>query len=780
MPIIPPRLDDRSFPDLVEELLSRIPGHTPEWTHARVGDPGRTLLELFAWLADSILYRANLIPERQRLAFLRLLGASLRPAEAASGVVSVHFDTEVLQPSVSLRAFASLRKPVPFETLDELTVVHLTAEAYRKRPLTETERQQHASMLPRLAQVYGLDPKAQHGFYATTPVFPLGAADPRGLDLVTETVDGSLWLALLAPKAEHVAALREDLTKGNGQGPRVLSVGVSPVMEVPALSELLGARGRLPHVWEVTGTPAADGLPVYHRITVVADSTQELSRRGVVRLLLPSDLGAPVNDVRTDSRAGLGDRPPRLDDPRVAARLVTWLRLRPSGKPERFALGWVDINAVEVDQRETTGGRLIGQSDGSAEQEFRLPSGSVERATFQLFIEEPGAGYREWRLIEDLALARRDEPVYALDSEAGAARCGDGVRGRVPPAGAQVLVARMRSGGGAAGNLPPGSLKDISAFRVDGSPAPGLRVQQPEPTLGGRDAETLAEAERRIPALLRHVDRAVTEEDYRRLAASTPGVQLGRVEVLPRFEPRRRRDGVPGVVSVMVLPTATRLEPPYPRADRPLLEAVHAYLDARRPLTTELYVIGCEYVPLGLGVGITVREGFGRETVVQAVRQAVRRFIFPLPAGGPTGEGWPLGRDVQDRELYVAVAQVPGVASIAGVSLFAWGTVTRVLRDPRRAGATADVARFTVEPPAPSARQAEGPVNPSWLQLKGSTATTPVELSIADWQLPELLKVAVNADGEVPTMLHGIGDEGSVGVDSSQAGVAVPMVPEVC
>ena len=486
MPIIPPRLDDRSFPDLVEELLSRIPGHTPEWTHARVGDPGRTLLELFAWLADSILYRANLIPERQRLAFLRLLGASLRPAEAATGVVSVHFDTEVLQPSVSLRAFASLRKPVPFETLDELTVVHLTAEAYRKRPLTETERQQHASMLPRLAQVYGLDPKAQHGFYATTPVFPLGAADPRGLDLVTETVDGSLWLALLAPKAEHVVALREDLTKGNGQGPRVLSVGVSPVMEVPALSELLGARGRLPHVWEVTGTPAADGLPVYHRLTVVADSTQELSRRGVVRLLLPSDLGAPVNDVRVDARAGLGDRPPRLDDPRVAARLVTWLRLRPSGRPERFALGWVDINAVEVDQRETTGGRLIGQSDGNAEQEFRLPSGSVERATFQLFIEEPGAGYREWRLIEDLALARRDEPVYALDSEAGAARCGDGVRGRVPPAGAQVLVARMRSGGGAAGNLPPGSLKDISAFRVDGSPAPGLRVQQPEPTLGGR------------------------------------------------------------------------------------------------------------------------------------------------------------------------------------------------------------------------------------------------------------------------------------------------------
>jgi predicted phage baseplate assembly protein len=80
MPIYPPNLDDRSFEDLVEEALARIPAHTPEWTNPRVGDPGRTLVELFAWLTDTLLYRANLIPERQRLAFLRLLGVQMRPA----------------------------------------------------------------------------------------------------------------------------------------------------------------------------------------------------------------------------------------------------------------------------------------------------------------------------------------------------------------------------------------------------------------------------------------------------------------------------------------------------------------------------------------------------------------------------------------------------------------------------------------------------------------------------------------------------------------------------
>ncbi|HVH46010.1 MAG TPA: hypothetical protein VM925_26860 [Labilithrix sp.] len=67
MPIRPPALDDRRFDDLVDEVLARIPGHTPEWTNPRLGDPGRTLVELFAWLTDTLLYRANLIPERQRL-----------------------------------------------------------------------------------------------------------------------------------------------------------------------------------------------------------------------------------------------------------------------------------------------------------------------------------------------------------------------------------------------------------------------------------------------------------------------------------------------------------------------------------------------------------------------------------------------------------------------------------------------------------------------------------------------------------------------------------------
>src|SRR2546423_8421998 len=116
MPILPPALDDRSFDDLVEEVLARIPAHTPEWTNPRDGDPGRTIIELFAWLTDTLLYRANLIPERQRLAFLRLLGEQMRPARAARGLVSVSLDQDGFTGAVQLAPLASLAGPVPFET----------------------------------------------------------------------------------------------------------------------------------------------------------------------------------------------------------------------------------------------------------------------------------------------------------------------------------------------------------------------------------------------------------------------------------------------------------------------------------------------------------------------------------------------------------------------------------------------------------------------------------------------------------------------------------------
>ena len=65
--------------------MGRIPAQTPEGRNPRPGDPGRTLIDLFAWMGDKLLYRVNLLPERQRLMFLKLLDMPLRPATPATG-----------------------------------------------------------------------------------------------------------------------------------------------------------------------------------------------------------------------------------------------------------------------------------------------------------------------------------------------------------------------------------------------------------------------------------------------------------------------------------------------------------------------------------------------------------------------------------------------------------------------------------------------------------------------------------------------------------------------
>ena len=83
MPITLPIIDDRRYQDLVDESLARIPVHNPEWTNYNQSDPGVTLIEVFAFLTENLLYRANLIPDRNRLKFLTMLGVPLQPASSA-------------------------------------------------------------------------------------------------------------------------------------------------------------------------------------------------------------------------------------------------------------------------------------------------------------------------------------------------------------------------------------------------------------------------------------------------------------------------------------------------------------------------------------------------------------------------------------------------------------------------------------------------------------------------------------------------------------------------
>ncbi len=83
-----PKLDDRTYADIVAEAMRLIPRYAPEWTNHNPSDPGITILELTAWMTELILYRLNRVPEKNYLAFLNLIGVRLRSPQPARALLT--------------------------------------------------------------------------------------------------------------------------------------------------------------------------------------------------------------------------------------------------------------------------------------------------------------------------------------------------------------------------------------------------------------------------------------------------------------------------------------------------------------------------------------------------------------------------------------------------------------------------------------------------------------------------------------------------------------------
>src|SRR6266550_1562097 len=87
-----PTIDDRHFDDIMAEIRTRIARYTPEWTpvwtDVNDNDPGITMVQVFAWLSDMMLYRMSKVPILNYIKFLELLGIELNPAEPAQAEIT--------------------------------------------------------------------------------------------------------------------------------------------------------------------------------------------------------------------------------------------------------------------------------------------------------------------------------------------------------------------------------------------------------------------------------------------------------------------------------------------------------------------------------------------------------------------------------------------------------------------------------------------------------------------------------------------------------------------
>ena len=368
-----------------------------------------------------------------------------------------------------------------------------------------------------------------------------------------------------------------------------------------------------------------------------------------------------------------------------------------------------------------------------------------------------------WREIDDLAAAAPEVPVadprsttrelqcvddegttdvFELDPEAGELRFGDGLRGRRLPLGARVFAAYEFCVGG---------LGNVAASAINTAPQlpSGFAIANPVQTWGGADAESAATGEKQVKRYLQHRDRLVSVDDFESVAYRAPGVQIGRIEVLPAFHPDlapNEPGSAPGIVTLMAIPASDPAQPDAPRADRLFLNALCRHLDPRRLVTTELVVRGPDYKGIWISVGIEAAAGFSVAQVIDDVKRRLREVLAPVGPAGATprdaplftprvddpARGWPLRTAVASRVLLAETARVSGVVSVADVLL------------------------------------AEGERNPGDV----------VEMS--GLELPQILGISVVLGEPMPIDALRGNTPSSAGDEAATSVLPVPVVPETC
>ena len=686
MPLQEPTFDSRSYREILNEALARIPAHNPEWTNFNDSDPGITLLQLFSFMTENIIYRSNLIPERNHKKFLRLLRIPMQGAEAARGMVTFSNpygdrEAEYMNLPANRLLYAG---DVPFRTEQSLQVLPIEAKLYYKHPLNTEDNEKTKQLYEQLYASYGL-PDQQMEFYEPRLFSPSTSGSTLStIDIGSETtVDGSLWVALLARQVDqldtneyNLKAIRKALAG------KTLSLGI-----VPALGDdgcALYPRGqsnvtdRPSLIFETPNTE--NNNAAYIRIEPRTEINL-LDKPGVVELVLPEVGKLDYWDELDPLEAGVGDFPPSLQDTSDQARLVTWIRIRSpevnlakqqgGSRQVNIPLSWLGINATPIIQRAHIEAQQLPSGTGEPDQIATLTNTPVILNSVQVRVNG-----ELWERVDDLSTSAPEVPVrsprfssesvdksisenfkvtvYTVDRESGEIRFGDGLHGKRPPIGASIQ-ATYDYGGGRQGSIGIGVINK-------GAPQ-GLQVINPVPTWGGEEGETVEQAEKRIPGVIRHRNRLVSKQDYIDIANDTPGVDLGRLEVLPLTHPAQPAQDSYGVVTLLVIPTRDPLQPQAPRPDSLFLETICQYLEPRRILTTELHVLGPTYIPIWLSMSVDVIPGRNAGAVLEAVRRSVSQFLSPLH-GGFESKGWPLEKAVESAEIAATASRVPGISKV--------------------------------------------------------------------------------------------------------------------
>jgi hypothetical protein len=656
MPLQPPNLDDRRFKDLFEELRDLIPRYAPEWTDHNLSDPGITMIQLFSWLGEIVLYRLNRVPDRNYLKFLQLIGVEQKPAvparaELTFALVSPSMTTTVVipkgtqisakvePPPPSALATPTLapepEEPVIFETDEPLIAIAATLATVLAVNGTGFTDYTEANQIPQ--QRY--------------PAF--GASTRDGNALLLGFVSNNPF-----PAMEMNLYVRVFMEPNNATEHRC----DLPENEIRPSATI---------AWEYWN--GSD----WSKLSLLKDETRALTNSGHVYFRTPKPPGMqkrifgavvePQYWIRCHLVRSQYENPPELDavlTNTVRATAVTTVRDEVIGSSDglpnqsfnllNFPIFARSVRPVEERLREQS-----ARTPNPNEAERVVWDGELrERELMKGFLLEidEGQGAKPWEEVEDFFNSLPSDRHYLLNRTIGEITTGNGERGRIPLAGINNIVVRYyRYGGGVNSNVPAGAIADLQT-NIAGVDT----VTNNWAAEGGDDEEAIADTKARAPKELKARDRAVTSQDFEFLAQQTPGVRVRRAHALPLYHPQFPDTPIPGAITVIIIPES---KDPKPIPSEGTMQTVCAYLNRHRLLTTEVFIAPPKYVQVKVEATVLARPSANPAAVKTQIETVLNTYLHPL-TGGESGLGWPLGGEVIHSEVFRRVLGVEGVQRI--------------------------------------------------------------------------------------------------------------------
>jgi hypothetical protein len=668
--IRPPDLDDRTWQDLVEEMRALIPQYTKTWTDHNPSDIGITLIELFAWLAESVIYRLNQVPDKNYAAFLNLLGITRDPAIPAHTYLTFTSRTDVVPVPPGTRASTPAQAgdaPVVFET----------DEAVRVLPVNL----QNAVLI---------------GPYVTA------ATTSEYVDVTSSLIGPPVDRLPLTLPAGQSAQLCLGFDQATAEE---ISLGFRPYLTGPDPGQIT-----VEWLYPQDRTGPLGWLP----LPGVVDGTQSLLMDGTIKLTVPANWASqrPTTDHDTPTDPGWA-AVTASSEPVTGKRFWVGLRIsNAAGKQLTVGIDRILFNAAPASTALTVRTpESLGESTEQPFQTFALANRPLFRRPGDspyghLVIQvatEPGpnpAGWQEWTLVDEIPAGAGTK--YRLNPVTGEIILGNYNErsrqgfGSVPPAGFRIRALTYRYvASGTAGNVPAGLISGLMTA-PDGTVFTAANATNLGPGTNGSDEEPLEATLRRAPEDLKIRDRAVTADDYEFLARKARDDIAISTCLTPRnYDAATGPAGLtgkpwtyaginraPGMVNLVIVPDQGP-QVARPEPTRRQLAEVQAYLDGRRDVTAQLQVLGPQYLPIIAQVEFVIwQQAIAAGVITQATTADISRqvisFLHPT-YGGIQGTGWRLGQSVFAANLFQAITLAPDIGYISDLKIKADTPIYHVL-----------------------------------------------------------------------------------------------------